>query len=48
MGLETIHEHRPGSLKQINKLHKHGRHRSKGTLERLNKGMSHALFSLKT
>ncbi|XP_073988925.1 tsr1 ribosome assembly factor [Rhodnius prolixus] len=38
MGLETIHEHRPGSLKQINKLHKHGRHRSKGTLERLNKG----------
>ncbi|KAK9499180.1 hypothetical protein O3M35_003679 [Rhynocoris fuscipes] len=38
MGIDTVHEHRPGGLKQTNKLHKHGRHRSKGSLDRLNKG----------
>ncbi|XP_075226411.1 tsr1 ribosome assembly factor isoform X2 [Lycorma delicatula] len=30
--------HRPGYLKQQNKLHKHGRHRSKGSVDNLNKG----------
>ncbi|KAL1139180.1 hypothetical protein AAG570_009239 [Ranatra chinensis] len=38
MQIETAHEHRPGPLKQQNKKHKHGRHKSKGTLEKLNKG----------
>lgn len=37
MGLETEHIHRPGNLKQQNKPHKHW-HRSKGSLEKLNKG----------
>lgn len=30
--------HRPGPLKQKNKPHKTGRHRSKGALDNLNKG----------
>lgn len=30
--------HRPGAFKQSNKTHKHGRHRSKGALDCLNKG----------
>lgn len=30
--------HRPGLLKQQNKQHKHGRHRSKGSIDNLNKG----------
>ncbi|XP_059476926.1 pre-rRNA-processing protein TSR1 homolog [Neocloeon triangulifer] len=30
--------HRPGALKQQNKSHKHGRHRSKGSLDKVNKG----------
>eukprot|EP00126_Sphaerothecum_destruens_P008240 Sdes_comp20143_c0_seq1m13251 len=30
--------HRPGSLKQQNKTHKHGKHRSKGQLEESNSG----------
>ncbi|CAB3365603.1 Hypothetical predicted protein [Cloeon dipterum] len=30
--------HRPGALKQQNKAHKHGRHRSKGSLDKINKG----------
>lgn len=36
MGLETIH--RPGALKQTNKSHKHGKHSSKRSLDRLAKG----------
>uniref|UniRef100_UPI00358E9302 pre-rRNA-processing protein TSR1 homolog isoform X2 n=1 Tax=Myxine glutinosa TaxID=7769 RepID=UPI00358E9302 len=30
--------HRPGSLKQQNKSHKHGKHRSKGDIDRMNCG----------
>ena len=30
--------HRPGSLKQQNKSHKHGKHRSKGDIDRANCG----------
>ncbi|KAL1446357.1 hypothetical protein WDU94_009862, partial [Cyamophila willieti] len=30
--------HRPGLLKQTNKIHKHGKHKSKGSLETLKKG----------
>lgn len=30
--------HRPGLLKQQNKIHKHGRHRSKGEINNANKG----------
>uniref|UniRef100_A0A2M4A635 Pre-rRNA-processing protein TSR1 homolog n=1 Tax=Anopheles triannulatus TaxID=58253 RepID=A0A2M4A635_9DIPT len=36
MGTETIH--RPGALKQTNKLHKHGKHASKRELDRVAKG----------
>lgn len=30
--------HRPGALKQTNKTHKTGKHRSKGEIDNLNKG----------
>lgn len=30
--------HRPGALKQTNKAHKHGRHRSKGSISVATKG----------
>lgn len=30
--------HRPGPFKQTNKVHKHGRHRSKGSIGTANKG----------
>lgn len=30
--------HRAGSLKQVNKTHKHGKHRSKGQIDNENKG----------
>ena len=30
--------HKPGPLKQQNKAHKHGRHRTKGQLENSHKG----------
>ncbi|XP_053672986.1 pre-rRNA-processing protein TSR1 homolog [Anopheles nili] len=36
MAIDTIH--RPGALKQTNKLHKHGKHASKRELERVAKG----------
>lgn len=40
MAVDSAQEqHRPGSLKQQNKAHKHGRHKSKGSLETLKKGM---------
>ena len=32
------HPHRPGPLKQQNKAHKHGKHKSKGTIASMNKG----------
>jgi hypothetical protein len=39
MGLESAQErHRPGALKQQNKVHKHGRHRSKGAIDSATKG----------
>ncbi|KAK7102522.1 pre-rRNA-processing protein TSR1 homolog [Littorina saxatilis] len=34
MAQETQAKHRPGALKQQNKSHKHGRHRTKGELDR--------------
>lgn len=33
--------HRPGVYKQKNKVHKHGKHRTKGEIERENKGKVH-------
>lgn len=38
MGLEKTQTHRPGALKQTNKPHKHGRHRSKGSISTSAKG----------
>ncbi|XP_054273020.1 pre-rRNA-processing protein TSR1 homolog [Macrosteles quadrilineatus] len=43
MAIDTTQEtHRPGALKQQNKTHKHGRHKSKGALESLKKGRTMA------
>lgn len=39
-GGEQQQAHRPGAYKQKNKLHKHGKHRTKGEIGRENKGMS--------
>ena len=39
MAADTQHSHRPGALKQQNKSHKHGKHRSKGQLDRDVKGI---------
>lgn len=39
MGVEP-QTHRPGALKQTNKSHKTGRHRSKGTIDKDQKGKS--------
>lgn len=38
--------HRPGPLKQQNKTHKHGRHRSKGQLNESTKGWLHVMCAL--
>lgn len=39
MGLTKPQErHRPGALKQQNKAHKHGKHKSKGVLDNETKG----------
>lgn len=39
MGIDKIQAvHRPGAFKQVNKSHKHGRHRSKGALDIAAKG----------
>ncbi|XP_076105555.1 pre-rRNA-processing protein TSR1 homolog [Mytilus galloprovincialis] len=38
MAADTQQTHRPGVFKQQNKGHKHGKHRSKGSLERETKG----------
>ena len=32
------HQHKPGPLKQQNKSHKHGRHKTKGMLDTISKG----------
>ena len=37
--------HRPGALKQTNKTHKTGKHRSKGEIDNLNKGINLSRFS---
>lgn len=34
----TQQRHRPGALKQQNKTHKHGKHKSKGQMDRDTKG----------
>ncbi|KAJ3654814.1 hypothetical protein Zmor_013973 [Zophobas morio] len=44
MGLDKVQSHRPGVFKQSNKSHKHGRHRSKGSISSDAKGK----FSVKT
>ncbi|XP_050307223.1 pre-rRNA-processing protein TSR1 homolog [Anthonomus grandis grandis] len=44
MGLDEQQVHRPGAFKQANKAHKHGRHRSKGSISVATKGK----VSLKT
>jgi pre-rRNA-processing protein TSR1 len=38
MGVDKVQVHRPGAFKQSNKLHKHGRHRSKGSISNDSKG----------
>ena len=40
--------HRPGSLKQQNKSHKHGRHKSKGALDKIAKGLFCTLVFLQS
>ena len=39
MAADTQEIHRPGAFKQQNKPHKHGKHKSKGQLERGVKGI---------
>lgn len=39
----AVEKHKPGPLKQQNKTHKHGRHRSKGTMDKQNKGKAFLL-----
>jgi hypothetical protein len=49
MGVESGQDrHRPGALKQQNKAHKHGRHRSKGVIDNAMKGtgMTEWLFDM--
>ena len=43
-GEEKQQTHRPGVFKQKNKGHKHGKHRTKGEIERENKGETFLLF----
>lgn len=38
MALEKPQSHRPGIFKQVNKSHKHGRHKSKGSISIATKG----------
>lgn len=35
---DAQHQHKPGPLKQQNKSHKHGRHKTRGMLDNINKG----------
>jgi hypothetical protein len=51
MALDSVQDiHRPGALKQQNKAHKHGRHRSKGAIDNAIKGtvMSDVVFCFNT
>ena len=45
MAFEQGSNHKHGPLKQQNKKHKHGRHRSKSEIDRVNKGWVMKLFS---
>ena len=45
MAADTQERHRPGALKQQNKSHKHGKHKTKGQLERDVKGMQMIKFA---
>ena len=45
MAFEQASNHKHGPLKQQNKKHKHGRHRSKSEIDRVNKGWVMKLFS---
>lgn len=38
MAADVQQAHRPGALKQQNKSHKHGKHKSKGQLDKETKG----------
>lgn len=38
MAVDKVQVHRPGPYKQSNKEHKHGRHRSKGSISVATKG----------
>lgn len=42
--VELRQGHRSGVYKQKNKVHKHGKHRTKGEIERENKGKVHLWF----
>ena len=38
-------QHNPGSLKQTNKTHKFGKHKSKGMISKKNKGNKNLFFA---
>jgi pre-rRNA-processing protein TSR1 len=38
MAADVQQQHRPGALKQQNKSHKHGKHKSKGQMDKDTKG----------
>lgn len=44
MAIEKPQAHRPGPFKQANKPHKHGQHRSKGSISIATKGNLTNLF----
>lgn len=46
MSADVQQAHRPGALKQQNKSHKHGKHKSKGQLDKETKGMGTATVSV--
>lgn len=45
MAADVQQQHRPGALKQQNKSHKHGKHKSKGQLDKDTKGKYTACFN---
>lgn len=45
MAVDKVQVHRPGPYKQSNKEHKHGRHRSKGSISIATKG-THTTFHI--
>lgn len=46
MAADVQQAHRPGALKQQNKSHKHGKHKSKGQLDKETKGKGAATVSV--